>query len=267
MVKQVLVTGGAQRLGAELVRAFARAGWKVWCHYQRSADHAAALQTELRGLGFDVERVQAELSDQSALESMMNYILQASGPLNAVVNNASMFEPDEGLDFSPEAARMQLDVNLIAPMLLGKLLARQQREQGAGGAHTPADACVIHVLDQKVFNLNPDYFSYTLSKLALEKAVALQAQALAPGVRVCGVAPGLMYLSGPQQQENFELASQINLRRQATDPLDVAKSCVFLAETPSITGATLCVDNGQHLVPLTRDVMFVVDEWIQKKSS
>lgn len=264
MVKQVLVTGGAQRLGAELVRAFARAGWKVWCHYQRSGKHAAALQAELQGAGWGIELVQAELSDQAAIESMMNHIFQASGPLNVVVNNASMFEPDEGIDFSPEAARMQMDVNLIAPMLLGKLLARQQREPGAGGTQA-ADACVIHVLDQKVFNLNPDYFSYTLSKLALEKAVALQAQALAPGVRVCGVAPGLMYLSGPQQQENFELASQINLRRQATDPLDVAKSCVFLAETPSITGATLSVDNGQHLVPLTRDVMFVVDEWIKKK--
>jgi NAD(P)-dependent dehydrogenase (short-subunit alcohol dehydrogenase family) len=260
MVKQVLITGGAQRLGAELVRAFARAGWKVWCHYQRSSAHARALQAELESTGLTIELVQAELADPSAIESMMNHILQASGPLNVVVNNASMFEPDEGHDFSPEAARKQMDVNLIAPMLLGKLLAHQHREPAE-------DACVIHVLDQKVFNLNPDYFSYTLSKLALEKAVALQAQALAPRVRVCGVAPGLMYLSGPQQHENFELASKINLRRQATDPVDVAKSCVFLAATPSITGATLSVDNGQHLVPLTRDVMFVVDEWIKKKSS
>lgn len=267
MTKQVLITGGAQRLGAELVRAFARAGWRVWCHYQRSREQAADLQTELQGAGFDIELVQAELSDAVAIESMMNHIFQASGALNAVVNNASSFEPDEGIDFSPEAARMQMEVNLIAPMLLGKLLARQQRDQAAGSTQQGADACVIHVLDQKVFNLNPDYFSYTLSKLALEQAVALQAQALAPGVRVCGVAPGLMYLSGPQQQENFELASQINLRRQATDPSDVAKSCVFLAETPSITGATLCVDNGQHLVPLSRDVMFVVDEWINKKTS
>lgn len=267
MAKQVLVTGGAQRLGAELVRAFARGGWKVWCHYQRSSGHAAALQAQLQGAGLEVELIQAELSDQTAIEAMMHHIFQASGALNAVVNNASMFEPDEGIDFSPEAARMQMEVNLIAPMLLGKLLARQHRDPAAGGTRSPADACVIHVLDQKVFNLNPDYFSYTLSKLALEKAVALQAQALAPGVRVCGVAPGLMYLSGPQQQENFDLASQINLRRQATDPLDVAKTCVFLAETPSITGATLCVDNGQHLVPLTRDVMFVVDEWIKKKPS
>lgn len=267
MTKQVLVTGGAQRLGAELVRGFARAGWKVWCHYQRSREQALALQVELHAGGMAIELVQAELSDASAIEAMMTHIFQASGALNVVVNNASMFEPDEGLDFSPEAARMQMDVNLIAPMLLGKLLAQQQREQAAGGTHMAADACVIHVLDQKVFNLNPDYFSYTLSKLALEQAVALQAQALAPAVRVCGVAPGLMYLSGPQQKENFELASKINLRRQATDPLDVAKSCVFLAETPSITGATLSVDNGQHLVPLSRDVMFVVDEWITKKSS
>ncbi len=260
MAKSVLITGGAQRLGAELVRRFARAGWAVWCHYQRSSEQALALQAELQAAGLSVQLVKADLADQAQIEAMMGSIFEQSGALTAVVNNASLFEPDGGLDFSPDAARLQLDVNLIAPMLLGKLLARQQ----AGVSN--ADACVIHLLDQKVFNLNPDYFSYTLSKLALEKAVALQAQALAPGVRVCGVAPGLMYLSGPQEPENFKLASQINLRRQATDPLDVAKTCLFLAETPSITGVTVCVDNGQHLVPLSNDVMFVVDDWLKKKT-
>jgi NAD(P)-dependent dehydrogenase (short-subunit alcohol dehydrogenase family) len=118
---------------------------------------------------------------------------------------------------------------------------------------------VIHVLDQKVFNLNPDYFSYTVSKLALERAVALQAQALAPSLRVCGVAPGLMFLSGPQSQANFDQAGRVNLLRQATDPAQVAASCFFLANNPCITGVTLTVDNGQHLVPLPRDVMFVVE--------
>jgi NAD(P)-dependent dehydrogenase (short-subunit alcohol dehydrogenase family) len=114
-----------------------------------------------------------------------------------------------------------------------------------------------------VFNLNPDYFTYTVSKLALERTVALQAQALAPQLRVCGVAPGLMYLSGPQSQDNFDAACKVNLMRRATDPQQVAASCLFLAENPCITGITLTVDNGQHLVPLPRDVMFVVQDLLK----
>lgn len=126
-------------------------------------------------------------------------------------------------------------------------------------ASSNAAACVLHILDQKVFNLNPDYFSYTVSKLALERAVALQAQALAPRVRVCGVAPGLMFPSGPQSQANFERASRVNLLRRPIDPAEVARTCLFLASTPAITGCTLAVDNGQHLVPLERDVMFLAE--------
>ena len=122
---------------------------------------------------------------------------------------------------------------------------------------TPGQRSVIHILDQKVFNLNPDYFSYTVSKLALERSVALQAQALAPALRVCGVAPGLMFLSGPQTQENFDRNSRVNLLREPIDPAQVAATCLFLAQNPCITGTTVCVDNGQHLVPLARDVMFL----------
>jgi NAD(P)-dependent dehydrogenase (short-subunit alcohol dehydrogenase family) len=125
------------------------------------------------------------------------------------------------------------------------------------------EGCAIHILDQKVYNLNPDYFSYTVSKLALERAVALQAQALAPRLRVCGVAPGLMYLSGPQTRDNFERAASANLMRRPTDPQDVARSCLFLASTASITGTVISVDNGQHLVPLPRDIMFVVDDLLK----
>jgi NAD(P)-dependent dehydrogenase (short-subunit alcohol dehydrogenase family) len=117
----------------------------------------------------------------------------------------------------------------------------------------------VHVLDQKVFNLNPDYFSYTLSKLALERAVSLQAQSLAPTLRVNAVAPGLMYLSGPQTQDNFDRASRANLMRRPLDPRDVASSVLFLATNPGITGTTIRVDNGQHLVPSPRDIMFVTD--------
>jgi NAD(P)-dependent dehydrogenase (short-subunit alcohol dehydrogenase family) len=251
MTSHVLITGGSKRLGAELVRRFAHAGWHVWCHYQHSQAQALALQAELTQAGYQVSTVSANLAKEHELIAMMATIQAQAGVLRCVVNNASAFEPDTGLSFDNASANAQIQVNLLAPLLLGRALAKQ--------AQAGVDHSVIHVLDQKVFNLNPDYFSYTVSKLALERSVALQAQSLAPKVRVCGVAPGLMYPSGPQTLDNFERASRVNLLRQAIDPKDVANTCVFLAENASITGSTLCVDKGQHLVPLERDVMFMVD--------
>jgi len=253
IMKQVLVTGGAHRLGADIVRQFAAAGWRVWCHYQRSALAAQALQAELLAAGRDVALVQADLAQSVDVERMMTHIEQTHGPLDCLVNNASLFEPDSGSDMDLPSARQQLEVNLIAPLSLASLMAKQ-----ASPDALPGQRSVVHILDQKVFNLNPDYFSYTVSKLALERSVALQAQALAP-LRVCGVAPGLMFLSGPQTQENFDRASRVNLLREPIDPAQVAATCLFLAQNPCITGTTVCVDNGQHLVPLARDVMFLAD--------
>lgn len=252
-MKQVLVTGGAQRLGAEIVRQFAAAGWRVWCHYQRSADAARALQAELRAAGAQVDLVQADLAQSAEVQRMVDHIAQTSGPLDCLVNNASLFEPDTGAAMDLSGTRQQLEVNLIAPLALASLMAQQ-----AAPKALPGQRSVVHILDQKVFNLNPDYFSYTVSKLALERSVALQAQALAP-LRVCGVAPGLMFLSGPQTQDNFDRASRVNLLREPIDPVQVAATCLFLAQNPCITGTTVCVDNGQHLVPLARDVMFLAN--------
>lgn len=248
------------RLGEQICRNFVAKGWTVWCHYQHSEAAANALCEDVRSQNGVAYAIQADLADASDCARLMSHIVGTTGPLTCLVNNASSFEPDSAKDFGVQAARQQLEVNLLAPMQLSRLMAHTVAEEGPPGQHS-----IIHILDQKVFNLNPDYFSYTLSKLALERAVALQAQALAPRLRVCGVAPGLMYLSGPQTQENFEAASAVNLMRQATDPSQVAASCVFLAENPCITGVTLTVDNGQHLVPLARDVMFVVDDLLKAR--
>jgi len=251
-MKQVLVTGGAHRLGAEIVRQFAAAGWRVWCHYQRSESAAKALQSELQAAGAQIQLVRADLSESAEVEHMMTHIAQTTGAIDCLVNNASLFESDTGAAMNLPSARQQLEVNLIAPLSLASLMASQ-----SASSAQPGQRSVIHILDQKVFNLNPDYFSYTVSKLALERSVALQAQALAPALRVCGVAPGLMFLSGPQTQNNFDSASRVNLMREPIDPTQVAATCLFLAQNPCITGTTICVDNGQHLVPLERDVMFL----------
>jgi NAD(P)-dependent dehydrogenase (short-subunit alcohol dehydrogenase family) len=251
--RAVLVTGAAHRLGAEIATVFAQAGWTAVCHYERSQEAAQALAERLRAQGLQAVAVQGGLDSEAACLGLFERAQQLVGRLHCVVNNASTFFPDEGRDFRTDQALHQLQVNLLAPLLLGRELARQAQ----------GDASVIHVLDQKVFNLNPDYFSYTISKLALERAVALQAQSLAPALRVCGVAPGLMYLSGPQTSDNFARAASANLLRRPTDPQDVARTCLFLASTASITGTVVSVDNGQHLVPLPRDIMFVVDDLLK----
>lgn len=257
-----LITGGSVRLGREIGLAFARAGWNVACHYNRSDAEAHALCTELRALGVEALAVQGELEDEASCQRIFDTTVALTGTaLQCVVNNASLFVPDVGTDFDEAQALAQIRVNLIAPMRFGKWMAALHASNSpAANRNAQTKPSVIHVLDQKVFNLNPDYFSYTLSKLALERAVSLQAQSLAPTLRVNAVAPGLMYLSGPQTQDNFNRAASANLLRHPINPADVASSVVFLANNASITGTTVRVDNGQHLVPLARDVMFVVEE-------
>jgi len=209
--------------------------------------------------------VQGALDDEASCHRIFHATLTTTEHhLHCIVNNASLFVPDTGDRFDEAQALAQLKVNLLAPMDFGKWLAElhSQTTTDIQKANT-AKPSLVHVLDQKVFNLNPDYFTYTLSKLALERAVSLQAQSLAPILRVNAVAPGLLYLSGPQSQTNFDRAAQVNLLQQAINPADVARSVVFLAESASTTGTTLRVDNGQHLVPLARDVMFVVEDLLK----
>ncbi|MEY2620889.1 MAG: hypothetical protein RIT26_709, partial [Pseudomonadota bacterium] len=240
MSKWVWVSGGAHRLGKEISLAFARAGWSVAVHCRESLSAANGLARQCQDLGVQSRVLQADLADARQTRAMCDEMQQTLGTdLRCVVNNASLFVPDHAHDFDDEQALAQWQVNLMAPMRMGRWLA------GLHGSARQPQASLIHILDQKVFNLNPDYFSYTLSKLALHQAVALQAQALAPTLRVNAVAPGLLYLSGPQTEANFQAAGRANLLRQPIAPEQVAQSVLFLAQNPAITGASLPVDNGQ----------------------
>lgn len=259
MSKWVWVSGGAHRLGREISLAFARAGWSVAVHCRQSRTAAAAVADQCRGLGVQAQVVQADLMDAAQTRTMCDALARSLGTdLRCVVNNASLFLPDTASDFDDAQALAQWQVNLMAPLRMGRWLAGLHAGRGTDQAN------LVHVLDQKVFNLNPDYFSYTLSKLALHRSVALQAQALAPTLRVNAVAPGLLYLSGPQQPQNFQLAARANALRRPIDPAEVAQSVLFLAQNPAITGASLQVDNGQHLVAHDRDLMNVPIEALGK---
>jgi NAD(P)-dependent dehydrogenase (short-subunit alcohol dehydrogenase family) len=271
MKRWVLVTGGAKRLGREICLAFAKSGWNIACHYSKSFESALELGAGIKLLGVDFVALQSELNSACDAEKLFNLTVQkiathdieANVPtelnLLCIVNNASEFQPDDQMSSSGDSFLSQLQTNLVVPVTLTRLLSKFQMQRVGD-----IDSCVVHILDQKVMNLNPDYSDYTLSKLALERAVSQQAQALAPHIRVNAIAPGLIYPSGPQTQKNFDQASKINAMRRRIDPTQVAKTAVFLAENCCLTGQTIAVDNGQHLVPLARDIMFVTEEILNR---
>lgn len=263
--KWVCVTGGAERLGREICIAFAKRGWNVACHYRNSLKAAEATKRDVESWGVKSIILPADLGLKEEREQLMISLqVQLGGVPQVLVNNASNFEPDTAQDFSSEVMRHLLEVNLIAPLHLANLLGSMSKQERSTSV-TDTTRCVIHILDQKVNNLNPDYFSYTISKLALERSVRLQAMALSPEIRVAGIAPGLIYPSGPQTLENFKYASKVNILQQSTDPQLVADAAVFIAGNSAITGVTLHVDSGQSLVPLERDIMFVVDALAEGK--
>ncbi|HEY1228644.1 MAG TPA: SDR family oxidoreductase, partial [Ramlibacter sp.] len=158
----------------------------------------------------------------------------------------SLFEHDTAQTFGHTALQAHLLPNTAAPVLLAQALHAHLAERDAEGA-------VVNLLDQKLWNPNPDFFSYTLSKAALHAATTLLAQALAPRLRVVGVAPGLTMTSHMLTQERFEQLHKLSPLGRSSTPQDVAAAVCFALENRSITGTTLLVDGGQHLMKFDRD--------------
>jgi NAD(P)-dependent dehydrogenase (short-subunit alcohol dehydrogenase family) len=244
-----LVTGAGRRLGRAIALALAHDGWDIAAHYRQSEAEAASLVAAVRALGRRAVALQADLARDDEVRALLPRAVAALGPVSCIVNNASLFDYDNAADFSQAMLERHMQANLTAPILLAQALH----------AATPAggQAVVINLLDQKLYNLNPDFLSYTLSKAALHSATTLLAQALAPTVRVVGIAPGITMVSGDQTEAQFQQAHQRTPLGRSSTPEDVAASVCYVAKARALTGTTLLVDGGQHLVPLQRDVMFV----------
>ena len=247
--RAVLITGAAKRIGRHIALSMAGRGWDVAVHFGQSAEHAASLVSEIRALGQNAVALQCDLSDEAEVRALLPRAIEALGPVQCIVNNASLFEQDSASDLQPATLNKHMQVNLTAPLLLAQAL----HAATADGAQ----ACVINLLDQKLYNLNPDFLSYTLSKAALQCATTTLAQAFAPRLRVVGIAPGITLVSGDQSEAEFEKAHQITPLGRSSTPDDIANAVCFLADAGAITGTTLLVDGGQHLIPLQRDVMFL----------
>lgn len=254
--RTALVTGAGKRLGREIALGLAQAGWQVAVHYKSSA--AEALQTAKDCLALNAATAsldphrfifQADLADETATRNLLPQVAAQLGKVHGVVNSAALFEHDDIHSFSYANMAQHWATNTGAAILLALALHQHCQDRQAPAA----EAVVINMLDQKLWNPNPDFLSYTLSKAALEAANTLLAQALAPQVRVVGVAPGLTLTSHMLDDDKFQQLHKLSPLGRSSSAQDVVSTVVFAMQNRAITGTTLLVDGGQHLMKFERD--------------
>ena len=247
--RTAIITGGAKRIGGAITRALAADGWHVLIHCNQSRAEAEALATELGNASV----VTADLAEPSAADIIMA-ACAGLPPARLLVNSASRFVYDRIEDFSPADFDIHMAVNLRAPALLSRAFA-------AGLPDTLDDpALVVNLLDAKLASLNPDYFTYTLSKIGFEGLTELTARSYAPRLRCVGIAPAVTLVSGPQTRENFEAVHGLNPLGRGVTVDDIVTALRFIIVTPTFNAQTIVLDGGQRLLGLPRDVAHMVEK-------
>lgn len=245
----VLVTGGAKRIGSAICRAFGEAGWHVVIHYGRSRDQAEALAAQLPS----AEIVEAELDDWEGGASMIKSLASRLSDFRVLINNASVFHHDSVHDLDPRVFDEAMQVNAGTPARMTQAFLKHARSQDGRR--------VIQILDQKLDNPNPDFFSYTMSKHALASTVTMMAMAADQrDDRIYGLCPGAILPSHDQTAEEAARSHRLNLLKRLTGPDEVAQAALFMAEGWLENGQILFVDSGQHLLAQPRDVIYLERE-------
>lgn len=254
-LRTVLVTGAAKRLGREIALALAKDGWQVAVHYRDSLEDATKTVADCAVLAGTSACFHTNLADEAAVRNLLPLVIQQFGRVDAVVNSASTFEHDTAASFSFAAMDKHLRSNTGAAIILAQALHAHvlAREVTDRPPTRGPQGVVVNLLDQKLWNQNPDFFSYTLSKAALEAATTMLAMALSPQIRVVGVAPGLTLTSHLLSQEKFEALHQLSPLGRSSTAADVAATVKFAIDNQSLTGTTILVDGGQHLLKFERD--------------
>lgn len=246
-----LVTGSAKRIGRAITLALAHKGWDIAVHYAHSEPQAKELLKALQNLGVKAQAFCADLADEAAVRALLPKVSMEMGAVQAVVNNAALFEFDDAASFSYEMLASHMNINVGAAVILTQALYTHRCALLSDDQISSAVA--VNLLDQKLWNLNPDYLTYTFSKAALKAATETLATSLAPQVRVVGVAPGLTLPSQSMDAEVFARLHTLSPLGYSSSPEDIAQAVCFAIENKAMTGTTLLVDGGQHLMPMARD--------------
>ena len=236
--KAALITGSARRVGRAIAVHLAGEGWDIAAHYNTSREEALSLQQEVRAAGVDCRLYAANLNDPAAADRLAQQCIADFPHASLLVNSASIFKRDTVATLSPDLWDEHLRINALAPILLTRAFHRLSARQ----------SCVINMLDQKVTGVTPDFFSYTISKLALHNATRMLAMSLWPKTRINGIAPGIVLRSGDQTEEQFKAVHKKTPLGVGPSLPEICRAVVLLADTPSITGQVITIDGGRHLL-------------------
>lgn len=234
-----LVTGSGLRLGRAIALDLAALGWRIGVHFNASKDAALGLVAEIEGRGGVAVALRADLTKEAEIAALVPACVERLGAPTLLINNAARFERDsiETLDF--DAWDAEIDVNLRAPIFLSQAFA-QALPPGA-------DGLIVNMLDQRVWRLTPEFFSYTIAKSALWTATKMMAQALAPRIRVNALGPGPVLPNRWQTDEDFERECRATLLGTSVTAAEICAAIRFLIDSPSVTGQMIALDGGQHL--------------------
>lgn len=235
----VLITGAARRIGRALALDLSRAGWTIAIHYRKSAPAALLLVEEIESNGGRAQAFQADLIDSEAPRALVEDVERVFGSPTVLINNASEFLPDTVQNLDNATWDLHLGINLKAPVFLAQAIA--------AGLPEGCEGNIINIIDQRVWNLTQDFFSYTISKAGLWTATRTLAQALAPRVRVNAIGPGPVLRSIHQTDDDFERESRSTLLGRGASTDEIAAAVRFILATPSLTGQMIALDGGQHL--------------------
>jgi NAD(P)-dependent dehydrogenase (short-subunit alcohol dehydrogenase family) len=242
-----LVTGGAVRIGRAISLKLAAMGHAVAIHCNASVEEAEALAEEITAAGGRACVISADLADPASVEEIVPAAIAQLGSLSVLVNNASMFAKDSLTGLDVPTWNRQFSVNIRAPSVLAGALARALPEGDEGA--------IVNILDQRVWKLTPEYYSYTLSKAAMWAATRTMAQALAPRIRVNAVGPGPTLANVHDGQALFAKEAAGTLLGSAVAPEAVADAVGYLVSARHVTGQMIAVDSGQHLAWRTPDIV------------
>ncbi|NBC96960.1 MAG: SDR family oxidoreductase [Deinococcus-Thermus bacterium] len=247
--KRALVTGGGRRLGRAMALYLGERGHDVAVHYNASADAAEEVAADIRRLGRQAVALRADLLDEAQVAGLVPRAAEAlGGPLNVLVNNASVFEHDTLQTHTRESWDRHMESNLRAPVVLTQAFAAQAPRAPRDHEGDPLpQALVVNMLDTRVEDLTPNYMSYTLAKMGLYAFTTTAAQALAPEVCVNAIGPGWTLPDGGQTEEAFLRARAAMTPGRGPRPEDICAALGFFLESPAATGQTIIVDGGQQL--------------------
>ncbi len=221
MQRAVLITGAAKRIGRRMALDLARQGWSVGVHYNSSEDAARQVADEITAAGGKAAIIQGDLADPAAPARIVATAVEQLGPLSCLINNASRFEPDMADTVTVEQWDRHLDTNLRSPVFLAQAFAAQLPETSQGN--------IVNIIDQRVWKLNPTFFSYTASKSALWTVTRTLAQSLAPRIRVNAIGPGPALPNVRMNEADFAKQASLTLLNRGTSPEEISSALMFIS--------------------------------------